>query len=381
MYRHRRACSVVGANSWRNVASSCILLDVMKTSSEHRRESPHPDQDTIEPMGGAIDVLSETARSLVLREFGMPRRIDSVFGRDARHDVRRLCLADGRVVYLKMFRAGRAERQESEAWRRWAPMMDARLRRLASAPGMIVTPEVAGECVASWEWFEGDGLRDGVVDDAKPSDKSSGGHADRLVVIFRAAGHRLARLHAIDERDVDAMTPAEAMRRRFVAASRRLAERTDRSSHATAIVDHVVSTVTRLAAGIESLFDGDDEIRRVPCHRDFGPWNWIWCPQSERLGVIDFEHARLDDPLVDFAKLEAARWWGCPWLRDAFFDGYGGRPRRRDARRLRAHVVLHELATVARSETSETEMVEASARIVERVAELVVAPDDGEDRR
>lgn len=61
--------------------------------------------------------------------------------------------------------------------------------------------------------------------------------------------------------------------------------------------------------------------RRVRCHRDFRPANWLWHDGS--LTVVDFEHSRGDHPLQDLVKLAIEVWPDRPDLRDAFRIGYG----------------------------------------------------------
>lgn len=61
--------------------------------------------------------------------------------------------------------------------------------------------------------------------------------------------------------------------------------------------------------------------RTVPCHRDYGPRNWLL--DGRNLYVIDFEWARPDAWVTDLAKLFFGPWQGRPDLRDAFLDGYG----------------------------------------------------------
>jgi len=82
-----------------------------------------------------------------------------------------------------------------------------------------------------------------------------------------------------------------------------------------------------LAAGVDA-FAGE---KAVPCHRDYGPRNWIVTrDDGVWRGVIDFEHARWD-----VRARELCRWWdreflGRPNLVDAFFAGYSSGERPRD---------------------------------------------------
>lgn len=60
--------------------------------------------------------------------------------------------------------------------------------------------------------------------------------------------------------------------------------------------------------------------RRVLCHRDFRPANWLW---DDGLVVLDFEHTRADHPLWDLLKLADEVWPARPDLREAFLETYG----------------------------------------------------------
>lgn len=87
--------------------------------------------------------------------------------------------------------------------------------------------------------------------------------------------------------------------------------------------------------------------RRVPCHRDFTPDNWLL--EGTGLYVLDFEHARLDVAEADLVKLRADVWAASPALEAAFLAGYG--PLDGDARaRLDVLLALHAVATLAWAE-------------------------------
>ncbi|WP_326643827.1 aminoglycoside phosphotransferase family protein [Streptosporangium sp. NBC_01755] len=61
------------------------------------------------------------------------------------------------------------------------------------------------------------------------------------------------------------------------------------------------------------------------CHLDYQPRNWLVGPDGV-VRVLDFEHARLDARVRDFARLEHRHWRFNPYLRQTFFDGYGRPP-------------------------------------------------------
>lgn len=112
---------------------------------------------------------------------------------------------------------------------------------------------------------------------------------------------------------------------------------------ATLLTPAARAGLQRLARGIDA-FAG---VRRVPCHRDFTPDNWLWA--DARLRVLDFEHARLDVAELDLVKLCADVWPARADLGRAFLDGYG--PLSVDASaRLDVLLALHAAATLAWAE-------------------------------
>ncbi|NVB43066.1 aminoglycoside phosphotransferase family protein [Pseudenhygromyxa sp. WMMC2535] len=125
--------------------------------------------------------------------------------------------------------------------------------------------------------------------------------------IHEAAGRFLAALHSLPIPDRDPMPLSEALERRWRGWLAGCADALD----------------SELRAGLEAIAPARvdlEGVARVPCHRDFGPHNWLWT--GEQLAVIDFEHARADLPAVDFAKLWAGAWRSKPELGQAFSRGY-----------------------------------------------------------
>ena len=85
-----------------------------------------------------------------------------------------------------------------------------------------------------------------------------------------------------------------------------------------------------------------EDIRRVPCHRDFGPHNWL--VECATLSVIDWEHARPDAAVTD---LERATELMGPDPRRAFFEGYGADLTLLESPLFRAQVAMAALARIA----------------------------------
>lgn len=108
---------------------------------------------------------------------------------------------------------------------------------------------------------------------------------------FEAAGAWLRRLHDLPCTDPDSVPLARAIPARVARAADALG----------------VSVQVNASCLVQTP--------RVPCHRDFHPRNWF----VEPFGVIDFEHARLDHPLLDVVRL----WEADERCRDAFAGSYG----------------------------------------------------------
>jgi aminoglycoside phosphotransferase (APT) family kinase protein len=63
--------------------------------------------------------------------------------------------------------------------------------------------------------------------------------------------------------------------------------------------------------------------RPVPCHRDYGPANWLITAEGAWAGVIDFEFAYWEVRVADFTRYPNWEWLNRPDLIEAFFEGYG----------------------------------------------------------
>lgn len=61
----------------------------------------------------------------------------------------------------------------------------------------------------------------------------------------------------------------------------------------------------------------------IPCHRDYGPANWLIAEDGTWAGVIDFEFSRWDVRIADFTRYPDWEWLRRPDLIQAFFEGYG----------------------------------------------------------
>ena len=201
--------------------------------------------------------------------------------------VRAWLTSTGRV-FLKHHVQRRKYVQEKQAYLQWSPWVqtprlldyddDARILLLFGAPGLS-------------------------------------GAADELPIdAHRAAGRWLRALHSIEAHDDDPVPWLDALAQRVTALEAR--------ARSTVEPDVIQATLRPVRAVLRSA----RPVRRVPCHRDFDPRNWLY--DGRRLTVVDFEHARLDAPAWDITRLATVVWTTRPDLRAAFVDGYG--PERAD---------------------------------------------------
>lgn len=208
-------------------------------------------------------------------------------------------------LVLKRHAHARAYAQEREALETWAPRLPA-----GSAPTLR---------------GRDDGARLLALVDL-PGVPAADVHA------AHAGAGRFARaLHDLDVPDPDPLPLVAAVAARLSAWDER---------SASLVTPAARAGLRRLTRGLDA-FAG---VRRVPCHRDFTPDNWLWGDPCLR--VLDFEHARLDAAELDLVKLRADLWPARPDLARAFLDAYG--PLSADASaRLDVLLALHAAATLA----------------------------------
>lgn len=214
--------------------------------------------------------------------------------------------AHGRAM-LKHHAHQRKFEQEYRAYLEWGPAMGDAMPRLLSAResaprGLLLQCLPGGPA--------GRGAGDTAL--AVRAEEPEAVVARRQREIHRSAGAWLARLHALPFRDDDAWTLGEAL----AARAQAWLERGKPYLPAR--------TLEAIRAGVEAALPILAGYRRVPCHRDFTPRNWL-VHDAGFLAVIDFEHARPDLELVDVLRLWSGCWQERPDLREAFEDGYGRR--------------------------------------------------------
>lgn len=201
---------------------------------------------------------------------------------------------------LKQYAEHRKLEQERRAYREWT--------------------EGLGESVARWI-DDSDALCLGLMTrlEIHPSPSLTG------TELHRRAGALLARFHGQPFEDRDAMDLGEAIALR--AAQWRARAAGILSTHDLAWADERLGDLRDFAS-----------FRRVPCHRDYTPRNWLVLASGD-VAVIDFEHTRPDLSLWDFAKLWSAEWRRAPALEGAFFEGYGA-PLTADERELMGRLAV-----------------------------------------
>ncbi len=223
--------------------------------------------------------------------------------------------ACGAAFVLKVHAGERKFRQELAVYEEWVPRLPAQVPRLVAASGAptraLLITRVAGDSLARA---------------SLPIDED--------LAAYRAAGEFLRALHGLPIPDLDPVPPRDAYRQRFAAWCRR------GRGH---LAPSDLEWAEREFAG-GALLDG---LRRVPCHRDFGPENWVVARDGDgpRWGLVDFEHSRLDLGLVDILRLRAGPWRQRPERAAAFFLGYGRALDDLDRARLRPLEILHALST------------------------------------
>ena len=150
--------------------------------------------------------------------------------------------------------------------------------------------------------------------------------------IHEQAGRFLSALHAVPWEDTD-ISLSEAYEKRAATWAVR----------AQAHLEQPV--IQRVQDRIRAALPLLDKVRRVPCHRDFSPRNWLVDSEGV-VGFIDFEHARPDVRMGDFERLWSRVWPDRPDLEEAFRAGYGQILTAEDLELLQHLAALAALSTV-----------------------------------
>lgn len=230
-------------------------------------------------------------------------------------------------VVVKQFRSDRAFAQERHAYERWIPHLP---EETACLLGVFAAPVRA------------------LVLTQVPGHPLTTANAPLERAAHKRAGDFLRALHTLPEPDADPLPLGAAISLRYAAWLARVQPATDAPTHARLAELSALANDPQLFAGA----------RRVPCHRDFTPSNWLCSagPLDEHTAtldgffVVDFEHAHLDSPLLDMVKLWTEVWGRRPDLEAAFFAGYGRTLDPHEQRQLGVLAAMHAMATVAWAE-------------------------------
>ncbi len=184
------------------------------------------------------------------------------------------------------------------AYQEWLPLLGAEVRAEGTrSPRLLACREEHPRgVVLSWER--------GVVVEAA----GLGGREE--TVLHERAGGFLRALHELPVEDPDTVPLDEAYALRL----------SEWEGRAVGVVPSTLLVDVRDAVSEALPLLGAQ--RRVPCHRDYTPRNWLAGEDGE-LVVIDFEHARHDARLTDLQRLWTGLWRSRPELREAFLAGYG----------------------------------------------------------
>ena len=210
-------------------------------------------------------------------------------------------------VWRKVARSHRAFVQERDALLLWSPHVNPCGPTLVDSvwhgtQGVLTMTRVDGiDALAWWRGLESE-AHGGVVEDGA------------WLSLLHQVGQWLRGLHALPPRPgADALALDEGLRARARAGLRatpsagamaraltRLTAPGERVAPAGAVAERFAALIAHLQGDVP----GAPMCRgRVPCHRDLQPRNWLVDPRGHLLAVLDFEHAREDDPLVDVLRL------------------------------------------------------------------------------
>ena len=229
----------------------------------------------------------------VEEHLGEVREAEDASWDHAASDVIRVTCARG-SAFLKRHRDRRKFDQEHAAYAEWCPGLGAAATLLAAteSPGPALLVRAAP---------------------GAPLAQLSSLSVDTERAHWRRAGAFLAALHALPHEDLDELPLPDAWSRRAESWVHRAGDAITREEA------NEVLSLTRAPWP-----DTAEVPRRVPCHRDFTPRNWIVTEGS--LAVIDFEHARPDWALVDLARALEEVPEDREELAAALWSGYGADP-------------------------------------------------------
>lgn len=212
----------------------------------------------------------------------------------------------GNPGYLKIHESPGHWRNEVHAYRTWTAAFGNHAPRLLAVrnepPLAIVMSEVPGNIAEHA--------------DLSPAQEKA---------LWRAAGAALVSLHTLERGkhfgpSTEDDAPAQKVFRNAEDyMTHKIIEQREQASALNLLTDDELA-VTKAALDLIPAFEGEQP---VPCHRDYGPANWLIDSHKQWTGVIDFEFAYWDVRVADFSRYPDWTWLHRPELIEAFFDGYG----------------------------------------------------------
>ena len=222
-----------------------------------------------------------------------------------RASVLKLKTASG-FCYLKVHREPATWDPEIHAYENWVQAFGDKAPRMLAVreqePWALLIAELPGEVIV-----------DRPISEA---------HLSRA---WHEAGRALARLHGLAIGEAfgpcrrNGTTAGPPVRDAVEYVASRLAADAE-GSERSGFLDAAEAGVVRDAQKLVGAYAGE---RPVPCHRDYGPDNWLIDDIDRLIGVIDFEMSAWDVRVADFSRYPRWEWMLRPDLVDAFFDGYG----------------------------------------------------------
>jgi Ser/Thr protein kinase RdoA (MazF antagonist) len=210
------------------------------------------------------------------------------------------------ICYVKIHRDRAAWENEAHGYGRWAPAFGSQAPRLLGAretpPYALLLSELPGRPMAEVSLS-----------------------ADQELAVWRQAGQALRRLH--DRPAGSHFGPSRRngspldrpINNAIIYIGQELAEGRQKGV-AAGWLNETELAVT--GAALERLVAFREELP-VPCHRDYGPANWLIAPDGTWAGVIDFEFSRWGVRVADFSRYPDWEWIRRPELIDALMAGYG----------------------------------------------------------
>ncbi len=238
---------------------------------------------------GAVEVLADHSR-------------EHPGERTGAHQLR----TDAGLCYLKTHNDPAHWHNEVHGYRAWAGVFGPNAPRLLAArdeaPLALVVTALPGQ----------------ILDEVKltPAQEQA---------VWRQAGTALAALHQSENgpffgpcrHDGTPAGPPITSAEEFIAAE---LDGWQKRGLATGCLSREEVATAEAARGLLPAFAGE---KPVPCHRDYGPANWLVTAEGLWSGVIDFEFAQWDVRMADFTRYPNWEWIDRPDLIEAFQAGYG----------------------------------------------------------